>query len=185
MKDEPNAAGPYQTPAAPRLTRKKTHAPRIWTRGAVAGIATFVMSILSAWGYLAYYNLCERQELIDTGIPSEILAEMEFNYGMGDLKPFAFWTLGLSILILFYAAWMTRQTFKRPVPIKIAYLLGIPLLAFLWVVFVAMQLGPWMGAFSFPVFPCWLIGACSGAAVSFVIRPAKLRDSHSEDTSTC
>ncbi len=104
-------------------------------------------------------------------MPPEIAAEMGLGYGTGDIPAFAFWSLGISMLILFYVAWTSKRTFRRPIPLRIAYFVGVPFIAFAWTIFVASALGPWMGAFSFPVFPCWLVGSCGGAIASCIVRP--------------
>jgi hypothetical protein len=140
----------------------------------VSGVATFALSVSSAYGYVTYSNLAHRRQLLDAGMPPEIAAEIPLDYGMGDIPAFAFWSLGLSTLILFYIAWTSKRTFRRRIPVSIAYLFGVPFIAFAWTVFVASALGPWMGAFSFPVFPCWLVGSGIGAIASYFVPPKSL-----------
>lgn len=178
MNQKHDTDGPYASPLISTNAESEGGTPRAWLRGNVSGIATLFLSVLSAYGYLVYSNLAERQQLIDTGMPPEMAAEMGLGYGTGDIPAFAFWSFGISTLILFYVAWTTKRTFRRPIPIRIAYFLGVPFIAFAWTLFVASALGPWMGAFSFPVFPCWLIGACGGAILSVVVRPTRIAMAH-------
>ncbi len=145
----------------------------------MSGIATLFLSVLSAYGYLVYSNLAERQQLIDTGMPPEMAAEMGLGYGTGDIPAFAFWVIrdfdiDPVLRRMDDETHVSQAHSNKDPPTSLAYrsmhLHGT--------LFVASALGPWMGALSFPVFPCWLIGACGGAILSVVVRPTRIAMAH-------
>lgn len=91
-------------------------------------------------------------------------------FGSGDLKVFFFWTLFFAI----FAASTGPLVFKvihgagKPAKILISTVVGI-LLGLVWTLGVRMALGPWFGAFSFPVFYLWVIGAAVGLSIRSLI----------------
>jgi len=81
-------------------------------------------------------------------------------FGEGDVYFFIFWTVplaaglavsGPAILKLFRTTYFLARL--------IFIILSGSLLSFLWVYSVSLVLGPWMGAFSFPIFYLWIPGS--------------------------
>jgi hypothetical protein len=94
-------------------------------------------------------------------------------FGVGDLSSFAFWSTlatlpGYPVLRLYDRrahAWGTAAAFGAAVSCGL-------IAAVLWTLVVATILGGWIGAFSFPVFLCWLGGALAGfVACALARRP--------------
>ncbi len=85
-------------------------------------------------------------------------------FGVSDFRPLAFWTIPLALavgflnLILFGV--YTRQTSTRKYLLAIGVGVGLGIEC---VFFTVLCLGPWMGAFSVPVLPCWLLGGVAGS----------------------
>ena len=81
-------------------------------------------------------------------------------FGAGDLYAFSFWSLILTIPIVAIACILGRGLARlRPsVGFGLAVMLG-GILGYLSTWAVWMMLGAWFGAFSFPVFYCWLSGS--------------------------
>jgi hypothetical protein len=86
-------------------------------------------------------------------------------FGIGDLWPFLFWSIPFAVGI---ASMNFTKLFCRPhpllryfVPVFVGITAGI-----LWTVIVRVFLGPWFGAFSFPVLFCWIAGGASGMIAS-------------------
>ena len=88
-------------------------------------------------------------------------------FGVGDLYAFTFWSLILSIPIVAVALVLGRQLARlRPsVGFGLAVMLG-GILGYLSTLAVWMMLGAWFGAFSFPVFYCWLGGAIAACVTA-------------------
>lgn len=83
-------------------------------------------------------------------------------FGSGDLGSFFFWTLPLALLVAALGPAGLRPL--RRVPGGVRWVL-LGLLAGLvtvgWLYGVALVLGPWMGAFSFPIVYPWLLGVAA------------------------
>ena len=95
-------------------------------------------------------------------------------FGSGDLSAFAFWSCLLAIpaypALRVFDRWSVNWT--AALAYSAAVVLGLAAGALATVV-VAAILGGWIGAFSFPVFLCWLAGTLSSfAAVVLLRRPA-------------
>lgn len=81
-------------------------------------------------------------------------------FGSGDLPGFALWsalagTAAYPCLHLFRTrtlAWRSGIAYATALALGTAYALA-------WTSVVSLVLGPWIMAFSFPVFACWLVGA--------------------------
>ena len=86
-------------------------------------------------------------------------------FGADDLAAFLVWTLPFSVVVgVTTAALAPRLSRARPaVALALAGLVAVAS-AVLWTIAVALVLGPFVLAFSFPVFPCWVAGAASGLA---------------------
>lgn len=86
-------------------------------------------------------------------------------FGADDLGAFLLWTLPFSAAIGAAAAVLAPRL-TRAGPVTALALAGLTALtaAVLWTVAVALVLGPFVLAFSFPVFPCWVAGGAGGLA---------------------
>ena len=88
-------------------------------------------------------------------------------FGAGDLRAFAFWSallsLGIATGALGYARIAAR--WNRYLAAAVSVLAGA-LLGYFSTLLVWKALGPWFGAFSFPVFYCWLAGAILACVVA-------------------
>lgn len=95
-------------------------------------------------------------------------------FGAGDLFAFAFWSLLLSSLV--YPALRLFDRLSGTWPAWSAYLVAMPLgllAAVISTVVIAAILGGWIGAFSFPVFHCWLGGTLASCATCVLVRRPK------------
>lgn len=92
-----------------------------------------------------------------------VFINMNQGFGSSDLWTFIFWTLPFVGL----AAGITSPSIKLyrrlsfVLRLIVAVIIGA-LVGFLWTYIVAIFLGPWFGAFSFPVIYCWIVGGISG-----------------------
>ncbi len=82
--------------------------------------------------------------------------------GSGDLSGFLFWSCFAGLLaypfLRLFSRWCTNRSLIS------AYIVGAivaSIYVVCWTYLVSMILGPWMMAFSFPVFICWLGGSMS------------------------
>ncbi len=87
-----------------------------------------------------------------------VLIRQDF-LGKGDIYAFLFWTIplaiGLSISgVTILNLYKTSNFFLR----LLLIIITSGLIAFGWVYFVYLILGPWINAFSFPIFYLWIIG---------------------------
>jgi hypothetical protein len=80
-------------------------------------------------------------------------------FGSGDIWAFGFWNLIFTGLLSVGGLVLTKYLYSLPplVRVVVAMLTGSAL-GFLWTLVVYVMLGPWFGAFSFPVLYCWMIG---------------------------
>jgi hypothetical protein len=88
-------------------------------------------------------------------------------FGVGDLYAFSFWSLILSIPVVAVALVLGRLLARLhpTIGFGLAVILG-GILGYLSTVAVWMMLGAWFGAFSFPVFYCWLGGAMAACVTA-------------------
>lgn len=88
-------------------------------------------------------------------------------FGVGDLYAFSFWSLILSMPVVAVAFVLGRLLARlRPgIGFGLAATLG-GVLGYLATLAVWMMLGAWFGAFSFPVFYCWLGGAIAACVTA-------------------
>ena len=86
-------------------------------------------------------------------------------FGAADLGAFLVWTLPFSVAIGLTAAALAPRL-SRAGPVTGLALAGLVAVAaaVLWTIAVGLVLGPFVLAFSFPVFPCWIAGAAGGLA---------------------
>src|SRR5262249_16861651 len=80
-------------------------------------------------------------------------------FGKGDINAFFFWTLPLAIGLS-----VSGQTILNLFRTKVflfrllLILLTTGLISFGWIYFIYLILGPWINAFSLPIFYLWIIG---------------------------
>lgn len=93
-------------------------------------------------------------------------------FGAGDLIPFAFWTLLLSLTIGIGTLPLARLTrgWIPGVRLGVAGLYGLYAVIF-WEYVTSWYLGDWIRAFSFSTFIPWMIAGLSGILGSFLIVP--------------
>jgi hypothetical protein len=104
---------------------------------AIAGVVSIVLSFLAAIGFLAANSW----------------------FGVGDLRSFAQWSIMFAVVSVCVAAIVRVTLLRRGAAFRyfLAAFCGLVTgFAFTWV--VALLLGPWFGAFSFPVLYCWMLG---------------------------
>lgn len=91
-----------------------------------------------------------------------ILAIILFNqdfFGKGDTYSFIFWTIPIAVGLS-----ISGQTFLNIINIKkqlyrLIFIFFIAIvISFCWTLFVYLILGPWIYAFSFPIFYIWIVG---------------------------
>ena len=95
-------------------------------------------------------------------------------FGAGDLASFTFWSVVLSLPIIPISFLLGRLLARlgSALAILLAVLSGA-LLGYLATMLVWMMLGPWFGAFSFPVFYCWLAGAIAACVTATLVSKKK------------
>jgi hypothetical protein len=94
-------------------------------------------------------------------------------FGAGDLRGFAFWVLIFSALIYPFLHFLHKKTVSKSLLISYgSALLTSLVLTFLFILLLILVLGPWIGAFSFPVLFCLLIGSSIGSILTvYISRP--------------
>lgn len=99
------------------------------------------------------------------GVPPDMARSMAGNsfFFWDDLIAMAIWTIG-PIFVTALLATLLPQIVRRWWPsLKfIAYTFLAIAIGFIWTICVAVLLGPWIGAFSFPVLYAWIGGAMAG-----------------------
>jgi len=87
-------------------------------------------------------------------------------FGKSDIVPFLFWTIPFSVLVGLsregVGVWLRR--YSSVIRYCVAGMLGV-LAGIVWTYVVAFFVGPFFGAFSIPVLPCWVVGGISGLLV--------------------
>lgn len=85
--------------------------------------------------------------------------------GTEDQVAFISWTIPSALLAAFLSAGLSRLSEKwSRIPAYSTSIVAGGLFGFVWTYFVALFLGPWVGAFGAPILLCWIAG---GAAASF------------------
>lgn len=92
-------------------------------------------------------------------------------FGSGDLQALAFWTAPLAVGIGLLALPVSRLRRTIGVPLAVV---GGPALGFAFTFMVAVFLGPWFGAFSFPPLYCWMAAALTGLLVAALAPGSRL-----------
>ncbi len=114
--------------------------------------------------------------LIASGVVAGLLIVLNRGFGIGDLWAFMFWSILFAVLVGLVSTALARfpkgqRTWVRYV---IAGVSGA-VLGWGWTLLVALFLGPWFAAFSFPVLACWVAGGSSGmvAGIKKTTKPNK------------
>lgn len=91
-------------------------------------------------------------------------------FGIGDLWAFGFWNLFFTALLSLVGLALLRPFASLPPPVRliVASLVGVSA-GFLWTLVVRFMLGPWFGAFSFPVLYCWVIGGAVAMLLTMLL----------------
>tara|TARA_R110000868_G_scaffold294140_1_gene554678 strand:- start:2298 stop:2999 length:702 start_codon:yes stop_codon:yes gene_type:complete len=94
-------------------------------------------------------------------------------FGAGDLRGFAFWVVLFSTLIYPFLHFLHKKTTHKSLLISYgSALLTSFILTIGFILLLILVLGPWIGAFSFPVLFCLLIGtSISSILTVYISRP--------------
>lgn len=80
-------------------------------------------------------------------------------FGKGDIYSFVFWTIPLATGLTVSGTAMLSLLKSENIYVRVLFVLFIStLVAYGWIYFVYLILGPWINAFSFPVFYLWTTG---------------------------
>jgi hypothetical protein len=95
-------------------------------------------------------------------------------FGAGDLQGFLFFTLPLLFVLVASGIGLARRLAQRStwLGLVIGGTAGIGI-GFLWTLANALLLGPWFGAWSFPVLLCWTTGGALSQAAAATARPGR------------
>lgn len=93
---------------------------------------------------------------------------LQSGFGAGDLMPFLFWTIPLSVAIGLVKTGLVAALRGRSsvVAHAVSGIVGVVVGVF-WTFLVASWLGPFFGAFSFEVLTCWIVGGASGLIITW------------------
>jgi hypothetical protein len=94
-------------------------------------------------------------------------------FGAGDLFAMFLWSIPLGLIVAVTTGFVSPRLSGVSAFTRYALLLPLGgLLGFLWTALAALLLGGWIGAFSFPVFFCWVAGGLlGGIAAAWLPRP--------------
>ena len=94
-------------------------------------------------------------------IAEQVYVASHEGFGAGDIWAFAFWLALLSVVVGIVALPLGAHRCRSWVRHALSVIVGL-LGGYVWTWFVYFALGPWFGAFSFPVLHFWLLGAVLG-----------------------
>jgi hypothetical protein len=81
-------------------------------------------------------------------------------FGKGDTYAFVFWTIPLTVGLSVAGQTIVNLFRQRPFLLRLFFIiLTAGLFSFGWAYFVALILGPWIGAFSIPILYLWIVGS--------------------------
>ncbi|MDA0836423.1 MAG: hypothetical protein O3B01_04670 [Planctomycetota bacterium] len=101
--------------------------------------------------------------IIASFVPQQLYVASRADFGAGDVSAFLFWGAPFALMLGAFAPGFVAVV--RRIPAVLRYLLALIVGAgsgILWTIFVRAILGPWFGAFSFPVIYFWMFGGFSG-----------------------
>jgi hypothetical protein len=91
-------------------------------------------------------------------------------FGVGDLPAFMFWTAPAAGVTFVLLLLLHRASSRLPSSLLLGLAAaGSLLLGYAWTSTVAAVLGPWIGAFSFPVLYCWTVGFLLAVTMSISV----------------
>ncbi len=110
-------------------------------------------------------------------IAEQVYVALHEGFGAGDIWSFVFWLVPLSVGVGIVALALGAIRCHVWLRLALSVIIGL-IVGYAWTWFVYFTLGPWFGAFSFPVLHLWMLGAtvgllCGGAYVSLYCREAK------------
>ncbi|HEX6965341.1 MAG TPA: hypothetical protein VF166_06050 [Gemmatimonadaceae bacterium] len=101
-----------------------------------------------------------------TGAAALYLADNAW-FGAGDLWAMLFWSVPFGVLLAIVIGPLSRRLAAAATLWRYGALVPLAgVLGYLWTVIVALVLGGWIGAFSFPVLFCWVAGGLLGGVVA-------------------
>jgi hypothetical protein len=94
-------------------------------------------------------------------------------FGAGDLSALIIWSVPLGVILALVLGALARRLVATGAVWPYVALIPTGAVAgYLWTLVVAAVLGPWIGAFSFPVLFCWIAGGVSaGITAAWLLRP--------------
>jgi hypothetical protein len=100
---------------------------------------------------------------------------MNDGFGRGDVSAFFVSSIPFGIVLLILSLVVLPFMSNLPATVRMAVGLVIGILSgFLWTLFNRWMLGPWFGAWSFPVLYCWVVGGVVGFVGAIVVQKAIL-----------
>lgn len=121
------------------------------TQGAKFRVAAFVTGLLGSAAAVLFAFL---------------YVAVNHGFGASDIRGFAFWSAPFAVLLAVVAllsrGWL--QQAPRPLCFILSAILGLSY-GFVWTVAVALGMGPWVGAFSFPILYLWMLGGMSAMLI--------------------
>jgi hypothetical protein len=109
-----------------------------------------------------------------SSVVAKAFLRLQDNFGAGDLRAFSIFSVVFALVLLLPAG-LFAVVLRRVRLINrlwLAILLGA-LAGFCWTVLNRWYLGPWFGAWSFPVLYCWVAGGVFGLLAVAVLSREK------------
>lgn len=92
-------------------------------------------------------------------IAAIVIIYLKNGFGKGDIYPFVFWTVPLTVGIAFNGRAVLNLCRSNHFLLRLVFITIIAgLLSLTWIYSVALILGPWIGTFSIPLFYIWIGG---------------------------
>lgn len=105
--------------------------------------------------------------LIASGLVATLMIILNNGFGVGDMWSFLFWSMPFAAGVAVLARLLRRLCCRlSPLVRYLVAALSGALSGLVWTFFVALLLGPWFSAFSFPLFSCWMAGGASGMVLA-------------------
>ena len=102
--------------------------------------------------------------LITSIIVAGIALVLNDGFGANDMWAFLFWSVPFAAVVAFISVanpYRNLGSFAR----YCAAVIAGALIGVVWTFIVALLVGPWFLAFSFPVLSCWVAGGVSGMVI--------------------